>query len=51
MAITLLLCLNAGAVLKEKNLQSTLSVLRAELETAYKEQKQNMARYAAYNEM
>ena len=49
-AVTLLLCLNAGAVLKEKNLQSTLSVLRAELETAYKEQKQNMARYAAYTE-
>ena len=49
-AITLLLCLNAGAVLKEKNLQSTLSVLRAELETAYKEQRQNMARYAAYTE-
>lgn len=43
------LCLNAGAVLKEKNLSSTLSVLRAELETAFGEQKQNMARYAMYN--
>lgn len=46
----LCLCLNAGAVLKEKNLSSTLSVLRAELETAFNEQKQNMARYAMYNQ-
>ena len=49
--ISLTLCLNAGAVLKEKNLKSTLSVLRAELETAFGEQKQNMARYAAYNQI
>ena len=47
----LCLCLNAGAVLKEKNLSSTLSVLRAELETAFGEQQQNMARYAAYNKL
>ena len=47
----LCLCLHAGAVLKEKNLSSTLSVLRAELETAFGEQQQNMARYAAYNKV
>ena len=41
----------ASAVLKEKNLKSTLSVLRAELETSFGEQRQNMARYAAYNEI
>lgn len=38
------------AVLKEKNLASTLSVLRAELEKSYNEQKQNMARYNARTE-
>ena len=48
---TLCLCLNAGAVLKEKNLASTLSVLRAELETSFSEQRQNIARYLAYNEI
>lgn len=37
-------------MLKEKNLKSTLSVLRAELETSFGEQRQNMARYAAYNQ-
>ena len=47
----LCLCLTSGAVLKEKNLKSTLSVLRAELETSFGEQRQNMARYAAYNEV
>ena len=48
---TLCLCLDAGAVLKEKNLASTLSVLRAELETSFSEQRQNIARYTAYNEI
>lgn len=38
-------CLPAGAVLKEKNLASTLSVLCAELESTYQEQTQNIARY------
>ena len=45
----LLVCMHSGAVLKEKNLVSTLSVLRAELETSFNEQQQNMARYAQYN--
>ncbi len=40
-------CLPSKAVLKEKNLASTLSVLCAELESNYKEQKQNMARYSS----
>ena len=39
--------LNAGAVLKEKNLASTLSVLCAELENSYREQTQEMARYSS----
>ena len=51
LVITLCVCLQAGAVLKEKNLSSTLSVLRAELETSFGEQRQNMARYAAYNQI
>ena len=46
--VMLCVSLSAGAVLKEKNLQSTLSVLRAELETSFNEQRQNMARYSAY---
>lgn len=50
LALMLCLCLQAGAVLKEKNLKSTLSVLRAELETAFGEQRQNIARYNAYNQ-
>ena len=41
---TLCLCLDAGAVLKEKNLASPLSVRRAALETAVSEQRQNIAR-------
>ena len=49
--VMLCLCLQAGAVLKEKNLSSTLSVLRAELETSFGEQRQNIARYATYNEV
>lgn len=44
-ALMVVACLPSWAVLKEKNLASTLSVLRAELENSYKEQKQNMARY------
>lgn len=41
----LLSVLPAGAVLKEKNLSQTLSVLCAELENTYREQTQNIARY------
>ena len=42
----LILCtLQAGSVLKEKNLARTLGVLRAELETNYQKQKIGMARY------
>ncbi|WP_295422760.1 mechanosensitive ion channel family protein [uncultured Prevotella sp.] len=48
--IMLTLSVSAGAVLKEKNLKSTLSVLCAELETAFNEQRQNMARYNIYNQ-
>lgn len=44
-ALLLLVATGARAVLKEKNLASTLNVLRAELQGAYLEQKQNMARY------
>ena len=51
LVITLCLCVSVGAVLKEKNLGSTLSVLRAELETSFNEQRQNMARYSAYNQL
>ena len=48
--IMLCVSVSAGAVLKEKNLNSTLSVLRAELETAFYEQRSNMARYKVYTE-
>lgn len=48
--IMLCVSISAGAVLKEKNLNSTLSVLRAELETAFNEQRNNMARYKVYTE-
>jgi len=41
----LTLCMTTHAVLKEKNLAATLTVLRAELESSYKEQRQNQARY------
>ena len=44
-------CLPASAVLKERNLSSTLSVLRAELESSFGEQKQKMARYYQFTEM
>lgn len=48
--IMLCVSISAGAVLKEKNLNSTLSVLRAELETASYGQRNNMARYKMYTE-
>ena len=48
--IMLCVSISAGAVLKEKNLNSTLSVLRAELETTFYEQRNNMARYKMYTE-
>lgn len=48
--IMLCVSISAGAVLKEKNLNSTLSVLRAELETAFYEQRNNMSRYKMYTE-
>lgn len=48
--IMLCVSISAGAVLKEKNLNSTLSVLRAELETVFYEQRSNMARYKMYTE-
>lgn len=48
--IMLCVSISAGAVLKEKNLNSTLSVLRAELETEFYEQRNNMARYKMYTE-
>lgn len=48
--VMLCVSLSAGAVLKEKNLNSTLSVLRAELETTFNEQRKNMARYTVYAE-
>ena len=35
----------SGAVLKEQNLDQTISVLRAELENAFREQKEQMARF------
>lgn len=48
--IMLCVSISAGAVLKEKNLNSTLSVLRAELETAFYEQRNSMARNKMYTE-
>ena len=48
--IMLCVSISAGAVLKEKNLNSTLSVLRAELETTFYEQRNSMARYKMYTE-
>lgn len=48
--IMLCVSISAGAVLKEKNLNSTLSVLRAELETAFYEQRNSMARYKMHTE-
>lgn len=43
--LTALVCLPAAAVLKEKDLASTLSVLRAELQNSYQEQQQTMKRF------
>ncbi len=51
MLVMLIACLPASAVLKEKNLSSTLSVLRAELESSFNEQKESMARYNQFAEM
>lgn len=50
-SVLLLLCSTTSlhAVLKEKDLNATLTVLRAELESTYKEQKQNIARYNSMN--
>ena len=50
-ALFLLLALPAKAVLKEKNLPSTLAVLRAELQSSYNEQKQNIARFNAMTDL
>ena len=47
----LMMSLPASAVLKEKNLASTLSVLCAELETSFNEQKENIARYNQFAEI
>lgn len=50
-AVVLTLCAGrAAAVLNERNLAQSLSVLRVELEQAYKQQKQNMARWEQMNE-
>ena len=49
--VMLVACLPASAVLKERNLSSTLSVLRAELESSYDEQKENMERYYQFADM
>ena len=51
MLVMLIACLPASAVLKEKNLSATLSVLRAELESSFDEQKENMARYYQFAEI
>lgn len=45
--LTLLCAISAQAVLKESDLSATLSVLRAELESTYNEQKANIERYTA----
>ncbi|MBP3774451.1 MAG: mechanosensitive ion channel family protein [Bacteroidaceae bacterium] len=45
--VLLFLCLHAHAVLNEKNLEQTLSVLRVELATTNNELKQNMAMLSA----
>ena len=41
----------ARAVLKERDLNQTISVLRAELENAFREQKEQMERYHKRAEM
>ena len=45
------IALPSKAVLKEKNLPTTLSVLRAELQSTYNEQKQNIARFDVMTNM
>ena len=50
-ALLFALPLTSHAVLKEKNLSSTLNVLRAELESTYSEQRQNIARYNVIAQM
>ena len=45
------MALPSKAVLKEKNLPTTLSVLRAELQSSYNEQKQNIARFDVMTNM
>lgn len=47
MLLLAVFALPAGAVLKEKDLASTLGVLRAELEQSYKQQKASMAKMEA----
>ncbi|MBP5629058.1 MAG: mechanosensitive ion channel family protein, partial [Bacteroidaceae bacterium] len=44
-AAFLLAVLPAGAVLKERDLNQTISVLRAELENAFREQKEQLQRF------
>ncbi|MBQ7742627.1 MAG: mechanosensitive ion channel family protein [Bacteroidaceae bacterium] len=50
-AALLLAVMPAGAVLKERDLNQTISVLRAELENAFREQKEQMARFHARAEL
>ncbi len=45
------LAVPSHAVLKEKNLATTLAVLRAELQNSYEEQKQNIARFNTMTNM
>ena len=49
--MTLVMAQPLRAVLKERNLSATLAVLRAELESSYKEQRQNLARYGTVTNM
>ncbi|MBR1593693.1 MAG: mechanosensitive ion channel family protein [Alloprevotella sp.] len=50
LACFVLMALHASAVLNERDLAQSLSVLRVELKTAYLQQKQNMARFQMMNE-
>lgn len=50
LACALWMALPADAVLREKNLEEALVVLRGELDQAIKKQQQNMARYKQYND-
>ena len=51
MLMLLAVCLQTKAVLKEQNLASTLSVLRAELASSFNDQKVSMARYNQFAQM